>query len=427
MRIRYALAIGLAIREAFSFWTAHPFDFEIWIRLGYYVSKGLDPYRYTGPVPGLSLPGTGSLPSIGYPPLWPLIQALVYDFYSALDVSNRFLYYFIVKQEMIIPDLVVGYLLFLVLSRSGRGTAGKQALLFWMLCPFVIVVSALWGMFDQLVLVFVLAALLFRQDTLRSSLAEWIGILLKGIPIIFLPVLVQTQPGVSRKLFYLTVCLALTAVLSLVPYLLLPSWNYSALAGTGTDIVHKVGNSLNYWIVPYVMSNVYGVTLNPSFLGAVGYIWIPALAVAYVFCYRPLQRRGLALENLVLTLLVVTLVFFLTRTQINEQYVIYFIGLGLLDLALSGPGRKRLFHGIWVSGFVFLFANNTYMVRFLAPVSVYYSQLDSSLTSGLSGDVRFSLMLTAGLAFTAFCVAYLRSVCIQLSSQGVLEPQVSQS
>src|SRR5206468_12504221 len=38
------LLLGLLVREAFSFWTGHPYDFELWIRNGYFVSQGATPY-----------------------------------------------------------------------------------------------------------------------------------------------------------------------------------------------------------------------------------------------------------------------------------------------------------------------------------------------------------------------------------------------
>ena len=408
------LLLGLAIREAFSFWTAHPFDFEIWVRLGYYVSKGLDPYRVTPAVPGLSIPGTGYLPSIGYPPLWPLIQAVVYDAYSLIGIDNRFFYYFLVKQEMILPDIAVAYLIYKVLGQSGRTWEGERAALFWMLCPYVIIISAVWGMFDQLVLSFLLLALLFSQRIVRSAFAEGIGILLKGIPVIYLPLLALTQRTKAKRLLYLVVAGGLGVGITLLPYALIPGWNYSALAGTGTSIVNKVGNSLNYWVVPYVISNISGYQVSPQALSLAGYLWIPALVVAYFYCYRVLKRIGGSFQGFVSCLLVLTLVFFLTRTQINEQYVIYFLGLGLLDISTGGQSRVRLFHGVWLSALAFLVANNTYMVRFLAPLGAYYSELDSQLVRGLWGDVRFTVMVAAGISFTFFCVAYLRSIHLQL-------------
>ena len=50
-------AAGLAIRETIAPFTGHPFDFELWLRLGYYTFLGHDPYTSTNPIPALSFPG----------------------------------------------------------------------------------------------------------------------------------------------------------------------------------------------------------------------------------------------------------------------------------------------------------------------------------------------------------------------------------
>jgi hypothetical protein len=415
LKLRVALVAGLGIREFFSFWTGHPFDFEIWVRLGYYVSKGIDPYRYTPPIPGLSIPGTGYLPSIGYPPLWAFMQAIVYDLYSAIGIENRYLYYFLIKQETIIPDIIAGYLILVLLRRSGRLKGAESAFVFWMFCPLVIVISSIWGMFDQLVLVFVLASLLVTQQTAKSSLLEAVGIILKGIPVIFLPVLALSQNSALRKWMYLVIGVGLTVGFTLLPYAVFSNWNLAALGGTGTDIVNKTGNSVNYWIIPYFLSNLLLYNVSSGVLNLFGYLWIPALAVSYFVCYRFLKRAGVTLDGLVLCMLLTTLVLFLTRTRINEQYVIYFLGLGLADVFSTGRRRIRAFHGVWISTSIYLVANNVYMVRFAEPISTYYLDLESSLLSGVAGELRLYLMLAAGLAFTYFCLVYVISVYRQLA------------
>ena len=90
----------------------------------------------------------------------------------------------------------------------------------------------------------------------------------------------------------------------------------------------------------------------------------------------------------------------------NEQYVIYFLGLGLVDYYVIGSKRRRkLFHGVWISSFVFLTANNTYFTRFLEPLSTYWLQLDLKFESGTLGDYRrFDILLVSGLVFSGFCL-----------------------
>ena len=70
---RGLLLIGFCIREAFSFWTGHPYDLEVWLRNGFFVSQGANPYSaYMAPVPGLSFAYLSDrLAGVGYLPLWP--------------------------------------------------------------------------------------------------------------------------------------------------------------------------------------------------------------------------------------------------------------------------------------------------------------------------------------------------------------------
>ena len=48
------LLVGLAIREALAPWTGHPFDFEIWVRLGVLALSGANPYSLLPYIPHLS-------------------------------------------------------------------------------------------------------------------------------------------------------------------------------------------------------------------------------------------------------------------------------------------------------------------------------------------------------------------------------------
>src|SRR5579864_8159844 len=82
MRVRTILALGIIVREAFSFWTGHPFDFEIWVRTGYWVVRGLSPYAPLPFAPGASFAndfGNGNNAAIGYLPFWPLLLGAIYE------------------------------------------------------------------------------------------------------------------------------------------------------------------------------------------------------------------------------------------------------------------------------------------------------------------------------------------------------------
>lgn len=406
------MLVGSLVREIFAPFTGHPFDFEIWIRLGFYTALGQDPYRIMPPVANLSMPGSGPLPSIGYPPAWPFLLAGIYKLYSAIGVDNRFLYYFLLKQPMILCDLIDGLLIYKIVKRFSEKGKAFRALAFWLFCPYTIIISSVWGMFDQVILVLVLLSALLLSRTTTSALSETLGILLKAIPLIYLPVLAFIQKTRTKMIRYLAISIGVSLLFTLLPYLIFPNWNIVSLLGTGTSTVHKVGNSMNYWVVLYVVSNL---TALPSqvfpTLDVLSYIWIPAVIAASIFCVRSLKQRSTNAKNVSLALLFVTLTFYLTRSQINEQYLIYFLGFGLVDYyLLASKTRRRIFHAIWIDSLAFLVANNSFLVRFLDPISIFYRNLDMSLTTGLAGDVQLAITVATGLIFSYLCAAYLRSL-----------------
>lgn len=417
--LNLALLIGLIIREVLAPFTAHPFDFEIWIRLGYYVSQGNDPYQFTNPIPQLSIPGTGRLPSIAYPPFWAFIQVAMYKLYTLLDIENRFLYYFMVKQIMVISDIALAILLYKLLKPYGRENAEKASK-FWLLCPFTIIISSMWGMFDQLVLLMVIISVFLLQRIIRSSIYEGIGIFLKGIPIIFLPLLSAYGRRYQTAVFYALISTSVTIFFSLSPYLLFPSWNINNLLGSATDTIHKVGNSMNYWIIYYVINNYYALpTSYYTFARIVGYIWIPAVVLGTVHCLKDLRRVKLSLEYLNASLLFITLLFFITRTQINEQYMIYFLGFGIINTFIFDKKQKGLFTNLLLSATLFLIGNNFFLIRFLAPLSPYFTDLEGNLARGPIGDLRMGIMLASGLSFSYFSFRYFRIMYRQITSYKV--------
>jgi hypothetical protein len=411
-KLALALITGLAIREVLAPFTGHPFDLELWLRVGYYVSRGFDPYSITSPIPSLSFPGAQNMSWIGYPPTWAFFQAGLYKLYSISGINNRFAYYFIIKQPMVLADVIVSYLVFRLISDLKNIESGVRAFVFWMLCPFTIIISSIWGMFDQMILVLVLGSILAIKETQKSALMQSLGFLLKVLPLIYVPLMAFVQASRQKIAAYLAVSLGASVVFALLPYLFFPSWKLSQLTGVGLDVINKLGGSVNYWVILSVYSAYWKVPPQLKILfNDLGYAWIPAVVIASAFCVISIRRRDNLIRNLCLSTLFITLVFFLTKSIVNEQYLIYFLGFGLVDYyALENKRRKKLFHAIWITVLVFLTANNSYFTRFLEPLSIYWKNLDTMLESGGYGEIRFGIMLVSGLLFTALVSFYLISL-----------------
>ncbi|MDG6996422.1 MAG: hypothetical protein JRN52_10915 [Nitrososphaerota archaeon] len=416
--IAMLLILGLAIREIFAPFTGHPFDFELWIRIGYYVSRGDNPYVVTAPIPNLSFPGAQYMTWIGYPPTWAFFQSALYKLYTIISVNNRFFYYFMIKQPMIIADLVSGYIIYRIILGYSGDKAAFRALLFWLFCPITILISSVWGMFDQIILVLVLSSILLSLETKKSALMESLGFLLKVIPLIYVPFLAFVQRSKMRIIEYLVIFLGTSFVFTVVPFFFFRNWKISQLIGVGIDVTHKIGYSMNYWMILTAYDNYHPITNSQaSFFQNISLIWVPALIISTYFCLISIRKSVDLQKGMYISALFITLTFFLTKSIINEQYSIYFLGLGLIDYYVFGDhDRKRYFHLIWISVLAYLFVNNTYLVRFLTPISTYYRTLDLTLESGFAGDVRITILVTIAMLFTFFCAMYLASLYRELCS-----------
>lgn len=389
---RWALVLGLCVREAFSFWTGHPYDLEVWVRNAYYVAHGTNPYTYMDPAPGLSFAYLGvALPSVGYLPPWSLVVAGLYWIYTFSPVQTPFLLYFLLKQPPILGDVGLGLMLYRAIRRWGGSEALSQGLFrFWMVFPYSILISAIWGQFDAIVSALILASLL-AAGAWRRSMLDAVGILLKVFPVLFVPYRLVAGRGPSRW-----VALAAVAIPGIVTYLtfIVFGWGFTGLTEMLTFSAHGNPGGLSYAriLVPYGAS----VAGRSPFLLALGAIWIGAVVVAGYQAARRFSPESP--QAVVQASLLITAVFFLTRWGVNEQYLMYLIPLQLVDVALWHPERRSLLRFTWVLGLVFLIVNNILLIRFVAPVYPPAVDLDYYIDNVSVASFPRGLLLDA-LAF----------------------------
>ncbi|HEX4921511.1 MAG TPA: hypothetical protein VFV92_12310, partial [Candidatus Bathyarchaeia archaeon] len=139
------LIAALAIRESLAPWTGHPYDFEIWVRLGFYMQNLSSPYRILPSVAGLSFAPSPTVGSISYLPFSAFIFAVTYRFYLLLGAPSRFLYYFLLKQPMVLADIGVALILARILLLSGNVRSARTVSMIWLYFPLGIIISSVWG------------------------------------------------------------------------------------------------------------------------------------------------------------------------------------------------------------------------------------------------------------------------------------------
>jgi hypothetical protein len=402
-KVALLLLLGVLIREIFSFWTGHPSDFELWVRLGYAMSHDGNPYGVLPLVPGLSFadvfsPTNG--PTIAYLPFWPLVTGLMYVIYSHLGFSDRFAYYFLLKQPVIVGDVSLAYLLYSYVSARERTGRSIWVLRFWLLCPFTIIISGVWGMFDSIAMAFVVLSMMLA-NSLKRGIWTGLGIFAKSIPIIYAAPVTLKE---IRKPWGFFTAIALPALFSL-GILAIAGWPISIASGTLMSTASKGGESMSLWDLFFYFQYL-GVMqpLTPIVARILGLLWVPALLAITVWAFK---RFRLETDyGLVQALLVATLAFLIFKARVTEQYSIYLFALSAVDVAVWNPKRKGMLLATMAVVLSYLVVNNYFLIRFLSPVYPNFVQVESALFQVI-GSARYAADFLLGGVFTILNLCYL--------------------
>ena len=380
------VALGLAIRELLAPWTGHPYDFEVWTRLGFYMQNLMNPYGKLAYVPGLSFAPYGTIGSISYPPFSAFIFAVTFRIYALLGEPSRFLYYFMLKQPMVFADVGVAVALAKIIMLSGSAGSARRAFLIWIYFPFGILISSVWGQLDPTALLLSLLAIYFALTNkwMTSAVLLGLSIYLKTLPLVFLPVILMKAQTLGKvRLGYSLVALGIPFLGTLLPALVF-NWG---LQGMYSNFSFQVAIP-----VDGAMSALSLIFLVPDLPGLVHYVigafWIPFLAGAYIYIWK----RNL---GLVQSLIVVVLVFSISRPFLPEQWTLY--PLAFLLLLQTGE-QSRHFVGMAVASTAFLVAHNNLLTSFLGPIApgaFYWDLFTNNLSTyvGLRGPVMWLLSL----------------------------------
>ncbi len=376
VRPRVLVLMGLLIREALSFWTGHPYDLEVWVRNAYYVGHGQNPYTaFFPPVPGLSFAYLQqTLPGVGYLPIWPSVVAGFYHVYAALPFS-RFFLYFLIKQPTVLADTYLGVLIFRMIQQwGGTREAGVRALRYWTFFPYAIVISAVWGQFDALVVVLLIMFLLSASPT-RRVLFLGLGIALKWFPLVFVPYEALRARGLRKALAFLS--LAIPAGLTLLIFQGM-GWDYLGVTQMSASASHGGGAGMSYVNILQAPALIPLLTRVPFLYSVLGYLWVPGILVG---AYLAQRRFASDPRGTVQAILLVTTTFYLTRWGVYEQYLMYLFPLLIVDIELWHPERRPLFRLLLLLATAYLLVNNDFLVRFLGPLSSGFVDLSYAADS----------------------------------------------
>lgn len=365
--LKNIILLGLLLREIFSFWTGH-YDFEVFVRVGYYVAEGINPYSYLRYVEGISFAPYEVMTSIGYPPFIALLAAFIYIITDHLKL-NRFFYYLLLKQPMILGDIILSIMLYkLIMEVKEDHKSALKTVKYWLLNPFTIIISSIWGMIDPLVIALLLLSiyLFYRRNKcydLLSGITLGMSIFIKQISIIYVPLFFLVR---KKPLEYLLTTIAVAILLSFSPFFIF-NWSFE---GFYLCMKHQALEKLTdseIVLFPFLKD-------IQDYTQVLSLVWIPSLLVAYCLFAKRLSDD---LQSFIKYSILTTFIFLLTRISVSEQLFEYLLIFVLLYYGISSYKNNYSFYkSLSALLLIYLIANNTLLVRFLSPISVEAFQWD---------------------------------------------------
>lgn len=314
------------------------------------------------------------------------------NFYPSFNIQYipGLLFNFIVKIPFLLSDIALALLLYKIVEEltKSKGLAEKAAI-FWFLNPFVIWISAGWGMWDTLPALFSLLAfyLLLKKKIAFSAVSISLGVASKLYPALFLvPIaiyILKVSPvkvRVKDTLTFLSV-FVIVSLLLFLPYLsqiisffssyFLPSAAVISVAITD-PVVNPLGFGLTYWSV-YLLNRLINIPVSSGVFSFATILSVLLVAASVVFVFWKSGRLIITKSayDLALIMLLPVIALFLSYRIICEQWFIWLIPFLLIFYA-SGHVKRSLFWGVSAVALLYSVLNCPFPFFFL-PLAPWYA------------------------------------------------------
>lgn len=425
------LAVGIVARVLLMPFTAHPFDVYCW----YSTSMGI---IHNGPWSVLVFPPlwghymmipiaytydwltkifpswAGAIPMTSFPP-----ELNFYPSYNIQYVPGL-LFNTIVKIPFLISDILVTLLLYKTVEEitNNKGLAQKAAL-FWFLNPFLIWISAGWGMWDTLPVLFSLAAFFFllKKRLAFSAVCLSLGVAVKLYPALFLvPIafyFLKTSPAGERlkngAKFYSV--FALSSVLLFLPYLgaavnfftsffVVSSANITATVVN--PVVEPLGFGLTYWSL-YLLNRLFNLPVSAGFVSIMSVLSAVMATVFLIVVYWKTSKLTFQKPafDLGAAMLFSVLALFLSYRIICEQWFVWALPF-LIILCVGGRVKEGFYWGASLVALLYSVLNCPLPFFFL-PLAPRFGNdlLYVVYTIWTVEPIRIVLLAILGCAFSA--------------------------
>ena len=345
-RLKELIFLSVVVRFVLSPFFSHAGDTTTFLLAGYNIAHGKDQYdlrlsTYGGPRIPRMIPGQDWF-LLDYPPLWGILTSISYRLSNLIAPDSLILYIFSLKFWLILSDILLAYLLFhIVRSKTTLDNASKAAL-FYLLCPFVILIGSIWGQIDGLCALFTTLSiyLLVERHPFASGLALGIGSGFKYYPMVIAPIIFLSSREKKSKLTFV-IGLVLTSLLVLVsPFLLWGGTSFTRFLRHMSWLFQTTGPYLTPF---YILEMTLFITKKDSWIQAwfwikenplVGNLWMLPMIWVYLRHRKLVDTRSNDsnpdLEEVLTSSICALLVFTTFRFWVTEQMFLTSLTLSIL-------------------------------------------------------------------------------------------------
>ncbi|MEM1563186.1 MAG: hypothetical protein QW161_00740 [Candidatus Bathyarchaeia archaeon] len=433
LKSKTALILTLAVLIRFSFapFTEHRYDMYIWrLNQAFAYQYGVNPLN-----PPAWIDKNATVFFWSYPPLWLFCLLAVYPIYAAAshptfpaNVSElwRDMYTFnnpceayhsyepenlplldlLIKTPLILSDLAISLLLLKIIRRFSDEEKARRHVYMWILNPFVIFISAVWGMFDTIPTLFTLLAtwLLLEGKSGKSAVSLSTAALFKMYPIIFAPILAllhykkYRKPAAAMK--YLLVTMGLTVLTMLLvqfcfalifgqePFITSTTMVWLLLKGRASPDWY--GSNIFFGLTP--LNIMEGLFKQMNIRANVPISPILICVATVILLYGISRKKNLDVTDFFAYITLAHLAIYLTYTVVNEQYLIWILPFLLVLAAIKNSSKiVFIYWTISLTVMLFIFAHYGDLSYFISPYFVpgYPGYLPELLLFGLAASVIY--------------------------------------
>lgn len=360
---RLLLALSIILQTVLALFFGHAYDMRIFMATGYLVGSGQNPYVAQDVSAVFHNSTFRGITTFGYPPPWSIALGLIYRATYQI-IPNSLFYNLAIKLPIIGANICLAYLVVYALSKLRvQREMSRSAWIFILFNPFLLVTSSAWGQFDSIVVsLSLLSLLLISEGKLTSPallLALAISLKPTALPLIAVTLVYLAGRSLRRTLQYLVVFAISMFLFCVVPFVLF-GWDPSPIL-QHWDFHSTVGGGLSFMTFLEYTQHSYQL---PAQWWFVGWLWVPALAVA-TYALKP----GITgLKDLLKKSLALLMVFYLCRAWLSEPNLILILPLVLILASINELDRMSL-TAVWALPLTFSFFNASIAQLFFPSMS----------------------------------------------------------